>query len=1502
MIRLLLNSATLADSIKAWSSASPVCAMACDPVPTELPVDQGNAKSPASNDPAERGQYITRLPSSSLLANSLRAEPNALQYGSVDLITLKVNPDAETKVVRLLSEHMSRLPQSFSWFVAKSTEEEASWVLLETQLAASCSPSTPTTSASLDLTAPIVAAVKGTADKPVPNESGVRVIRQPSRFIETFRSSTPGGPNPLGDFLFQASPLNSSPPEMTRSRMVIPLVANKAANSQTVVPDSFKSYLGVVIETAKVKSDQQGAFVEACDAMQADFAKKEPEAGLVTIEVHQDLEASASGCLYTIIYYFNDEDAAKDCHQSEDWKAWRRQIGSLLGGPPRLQFCKGVFDSRVELRAIGGKSDKASRLALQESPSRVVAHVRDSFRKRLPSLSTEVPVKKMPNDGTGVAVKDPRFAPFTDYLQKQFLEYMNKKSAVLSLPVDGKTDLKSYATAATLHKHFGLHYASQHWKFLEWLPDIKDAFLMGDFNEWSRSSHPLVKQDAHLYGEDVWGITLDGKAMQHGMKYKLHIITLADQQIDRIPPSAAVVVQSKDEGQFWDAIVWNPPARHEFRHPPPKRPTSPKIYEAYVGLSSRQNSFGTYRSFQEDVLPRIYRLGYNTLLLVGLPQHTPTSVGWQVTNFFAPAHQCVESLKSLVDAAHGLGLYVMMSVIHSHASLSANVGLHQIDGTEGGFFRAGTSAKQSRWNSPVFDYSKPEVCRFLLSQLSYFHDVFLIDGFRFDGLTSMFYHHHGVGRDFKDYNDFGRYFSFETDQEACTYLMVASEFLHSLGKDVLAIGSDFSRMPLLNHEVADGGFGFDYRTAPHICDEWVRQLCHSDDDQIDMLELVSSMETRAPVEKTLAAAETLGSSLRSRRSLKVAMFAWESLHTHAVGGVAPHVTELAAGLARLGHEVHVFVRAVTALAQHSVHYGVHYHECPFQLNSDFVQEMQNMCNSFIGSLNATEEFMGQMFDICHSHDWLTAKATVRAKHQGHTCIQTMHSTEFGRCGNNMYGGESKRIADIEREGCHMADRIICVSGVLANEVSNLFSVHRQKIQVIYNGINACNFDGFENAAPIKAGVGVNAMDPMFLFVGRLVVQKGPDLLIEAVPMVLRFRADVKFVIVGDGHMKQSLVNRANQLGVSHACRFLGMKTGGELKSLFKACDAVVVPSRNEPFGIVVLEAWSAYKPVVATTCGGPRDFVSPNVDGVLVDPNSGSISWGCCEILKNFDHARWMGDRGRVKAAFNFSWDQIAKNTETVYYEQLNKHDSPDSEGGLGDCSLAFRLMGPAIHDQMGVFTANDAVTRGIALHKIIRLMVISLGGEAYLNFMGNEFGHPDFVDMPRGGNGYSAHHAVRRFELADDTLLKFKHLEFFDACMIRLESYCKWLGSSHQFVSTKNQGDKVVAFERGEFLFVFNLHPYQNFEDYQIGHSLGKELCVLFDTDETRFCGMGRLGRQAFPSCEPFNERAHSIKLYLPSRTAMVLASTTFDTRCLMADPIFVIQDVDAFISKLMI
>ena len=387
--------------------------------------------------------------------------------------------------------------------------------------------------------------------------------------------------------------------------------------------------------------------------------------------------------------------------------------------------------------------------------------------------------------------------------------------------------------------------------------------------------------------------------------------------------------------------------------------------------------------------------------------------------------------------------------------------------------------------------------------------------------------------------------------------------------------------------------------------------------------------------------------------MKIAFFAWESLHTIPVGGVAVHVTELAAALNRRGHEVHVFARLGAGQATLQQIDGVYYHRCPIQLDSDFVVEMNNMCNAFVHFMAEAEAYQGTPFDIVHGHDWLCSKAMVQSKNdRGRKAVMTFHSTEYGRNGNRLLNGHCARIHAIEAEGGYVADRVIAVSPAMAEEVGWLYQVPHYKLRMVYNGVNCSRFDGYIDPAHCRARYGVGPLDPMVLFAGRLSTQKGPDLLLHAVPGILAQRPDAKIVFAGDGDMRGWLQQEAQRMGVQHAVRFLGaLGANGALVDLFKSTDVLCVPSRNEPFGVVVLEAWAAGKPVVATHNGGPRHFVEHGTNGFLVHDHPGSIAWGIGAIFGNFDHSRWMGERGRVKAAYGFSWDNIAAQTEGIYGE-----------------------------------------------------------------------------------------------------------------------------------------------------------------------------------------------------------------------------------------------------------
>lgn len=383
--------------------------------------------------------------------------------------------------------------------------------------------------------------------------------------------------------------------------------------------------------------------------------------------------------------------------------------------------------------------------------------------------------------------------------------------------------------------------------------------------------------------------------------------------------------------------------------------------------------------------------------------------------------------------------------------------------------------------------------------------------------------------------------------------------------------------------------------------------------------------------------------------MRIAMLSWETLHSIAIGGVAAHVTELSAALERNGHEVHIFTRITGGQRYYDLIDRVHYHRCPYAFHSNFIDDVNNMCRSFVDCFFAVEDFVGS-FDIVHSHDWLAANAMIWIKQgRGSKCVLTVHSTEYGRCANTFPPGRSHRIRDQERAGTYWSDRIIAVSQATKKEIMWMYEVPDWKVSVIFNGVSPHRFDAPVDIGDAKRSYNIGPMDPTILFCGRLAHQKGPDLLIEAFPSILKFYPRTKLIFAGDGDLRGELEARSRQLGIAHAVRFLGYRNGDELVRIFKLADVVCVPSRNEPFGIVVLEAWSARKPVVVSQNGGPDEYVRHEINGLKIHPNPDSIAWGIGTMFTDFAHARQMGDNGRQAVEEQFTWETIAEQTLRAY-------------------------------------------------------------------------------------------------------------------------------------------------------------------------------------------------------------------------------------------------------------
>jgi glycosyltransferase involved in cell wall biosynthesis len=383
--------------------------------------------------------------------------------------------------------------------------------------------------------------------------------------------------------------------------------------------------------------------------------------------------------------------------------------------------------------------------------------------------------------------------------------------------------------------------------------------------------------------------------------------------------------------------------------------------------------------------------------------------------------------------------------------------------------------------------------------------------------------------------------------------------------------------------------------------------------------------------------------------MRIAILSWESLHSPCVGGVGRHVSELAAALPPLGHDVHVFTRIAAGEPYYEMIDGVHYHRCPYLPMPDFVDDVNSMCRAFVERVFVVEDMTGP-FDIVHAHDWLAANAMIWIKQgRNRPCVLTMHSTEYARCGNAFPPGRSERIRFQERAGTYWSERVICVSNALRAELAWMYEVPESKIHVIPNGVAGGRFQRPVDVAATRRAYDVGPVDPLVVFSGRMEWQKGPDFLLEAMPAVLRAHPRAHLVYVGDGSMRPGLETRARQLGIGHAVRFPGRRSEAEIAALYQACDTVCVPSRNEPFGIVILEAWCAGKPVVVTEHGGSAEIVHHEHSGLHVSPTPMSIAWGINTLFSDFDRARRMGENGRREAATRYAWPAIARQTSDLY-------------------------------------------------------------------------------------------------------------------------------------------------------------------------------------------------------------------------------------------------------------
>lgn len=531
----------------------------------------------------------------------------------------------------------------------------------------------------------------------------------------------------------------------------------------------------------------------------------------------------------------------------------------------------------------------------------MLKRVRNGLHKMTTALNSKPNRLENSADGTGVIKLDPWLEPFKDALRSRY-SYAQKWIKTID-ETEGGLETFSRGTEKfgfVVHDNGDITYR-------EWAPNALRAYLIGDFNEWNRDATPMTRGE---YGR--WEVTLPAKdgqlAIPHGSKVKISlVIPTSHERLERVPAWITRVTQNLDFSPVYDGVFWHPPQneRYVFKHPRPPKPKSARIYEAHVGISSPELRITTYKEFTKNVLPRIKHLGYNVIQMMAIMEHAYyASFGYQINSFFAASSRFgnPEDLKELIDTAHGMGITVLLDMVHSHASKNTEDGLNKFDGTDHLYFHSGSKGVHEQWDSRLFNYGHHEVLRFLLSNLRFWMEEYQFDGFRFDGVTSMLYTHHGIGSGFS--GGYHEYFGANVDEDGVLYLMLANEMLHNLYPNCITIAEDVSGMPALCVPLSLGGIGFDYRLAMAIPDLYIKWLKEKEDADWDMGALAHTLVNRRHGEKTIAYAESHDQALVGDKSLLMWLCDKELYTNMAILSVFTPVIER-------GLSLHKMIRLIT---------------------------------------------------------------------------------------------------------------------------------------------------------------------------------------------------------------------------------------------------------------------------------------------------------------------------------------------------------------------------------------------------------------------------------------------------------------------------------------------------------------------------------------------------------------------------------------------------------------
>lgn len=443
-----------------------------------------------------------------------------------------------------------------------------------------------------------------------------------------------------------------------------------------------------------------------------------------------------------------------------------------------------------------------------------------------------------------IVQSDPYLEPYASaiYGRYEYCQLIEKKLL---------TESHSLSEFATGYLYFGMHRLTDGWVFREWAPNATAIYLIGDFNNWQRHPDYLLKR----LQNGIWELRLPEYAIAHTQYYKL-LIEWEGGFGERIPAWARRVVQD-EQTKIFSAQVWNPIRPYSFKIKQFVPTSDPLlIYECHIGMSSSEEKVSSYDEFRIQILPRIAKAGYNCIQIMAIQEHPYYgSFGYHVSSFFAASSRfgTPEELKLLIDDAHEMGIAVIMDIVHSHAVKNEIEGLGRFDGTPYQYFHGGSRREHPAWDSLCFDYAKPSVLHFLLSNCKYWLEEYKFDGYRFDGVTSMLFKSHGLGEDFGDY---GSYYNLNQDGDAICYLTLANKLIHEVNPHAITVAEEVSGMPGLASPYKDGGIGFDYRMAMGIPDFWIKYIKEVRDEDWQAGHIFWELTNRRADEKTISYAES----------------------------------------------------------------------------------------------------------------------------------------------------------------------------------------------------------------------------------------------------------------------------------------------------------------------------------------------------------------------------------------------------------------------------------------------------------------------------------------------------------------------------------------------------------------------------------------------------------------------------------------------------------------------